>query len=339
MSQHFRGIQKSSLPRTARRTTVHLFIVLTKSKHQYIATTNNMIHNEETTTAKNNNYTDKNKDTCTCTCFSPNGIVITILLNVLLWTALVFSGGALVDCHLVEADIGSDLNSWPALPSNLIGLTDGQGGDRRGFGFFIHEDQNGDCRWEYWGDQWDDSEDWTSQDEKEFEEYIEDYFEWMGSDWRRMARVGCAAAILGLALAVAATVYMCVSHVWILRYITGALAIVVVMPMQFAILGVMGSDFCKNRDCELQRSGGFAIVAGTLYLLAGAAFFFMKNYPGKAIDGASTSPTNTPEQHATQPWAVEEATHQDEEYTADYAVQHNRGDGIEEAREVKAQIY
>ena len=287
---------------------------------------------KEATTASSTN----NKDTCSCKCFSPNGIVVTILLNVLLWTALVFSGGAIVDCHMVQADIGSDLATWPALPTNLIGLTDGQSTDRRGFGFFIHEDANGDCRWEYWGDQWDDSEDWTSEDEKEFEDYIEDYFDWMGSDWRRMARIGVTASGLGFALAVAATVYMCVAHVWIVRYITGALAIVLVMPLQFAILGVMGSDFCKDRDCKLQRSGGFAIVAGSLYLLAGVAFFFMKNYPGRVIDGTAANPNHTQEQHA-KTLVVQEATHQNEEYTTDDAPE--QGDGIEEAREVKAQIY
>ena len=91
-------------------------------------------------------YISSNDDKCACQCF-PNGIIATIVVNVLLWTAVVFSGGAAVDCHVVQANImPTTTAAWPALPTTLVGLTDGQPADRRGFGFFIHEDDNGDCR-------------------------------------------------------------------------------------------------------------------------------------------------------------------------------------------------
>lgn len=304
-----------------------------------------MPYNNDETTATT--APKQSLDRCGWHCAFPNGILVTILVNALLWTALVFSGGALVDCHLVEADIiGENIvgTTWPALPSNLIGLTDGQLTDRRGFGFFVHEDANGECRWEYWGDQWDDSEDWTSEDEKEFEDYIEDYVDWMGKDWRRAARVGCSAAIIGFAIAVSAAMYTCLSHVKVLRYITGALAILVIMPLQFAVLGVMDSDFCKDRDCKLARSGYLAIVAGILYMVAGVVFFFMKTYPGTLAE--ETTQNETIKQKHAKALELEEATHLDDAGTTGYATDYaidvspmDSGDGIEEAREVKAQLY
>lgn len=304
-------------------------------------------NNNNETTMTTTTVSKQSLDRCRWHCPCPNGILATVLVNALLWAALVCSGGALVDCHLVQADIMGNNNvgtTWPALPSNLIGLTDGQPTDRRGFGFFVHEDANGECRWEYWGDQWDDSEDWTSEDEKEFEDYIEDYFDWMGKDWRRAARVGCAAAIMGFVIAVSATLYACLSHVRVLRYITGALAILVIMPLQFAVLSVRDSDFCKERDCQLDRSGHLAIVAGILYLVAGAIFFFMKNYSDTLPEESMLNETN--EQKHAKTLELEEATHPDDACTAGHAIDYaidaspmDNGDGIEEAREVKAQLY
>ena len=261
-------------------------------------------------------------DSCACKCCS-NGVVAIIVVNVLLWVAVAFSGGALVDCHMVEANIYSkNENEWPVLPTNLVGLTNGQPSDRRGFGFFIHEDDNGNCRWEYWGDNedTDDSHDWdfSSEDEKEIEDYLEDYVEWMGRDWRKAAKMGISASTIGFVLAIVAGVYACVSHVWWIRWTTGALIISIAAPLQWGTLTVMNSDFCKDRNCELQRSGHFAIVAGILYFLAGLGFFFMKNSPNEKSELASFG---TKEQPRTDTVVVlDEGTHQDEEavYTVDY---------------------
>jgi len=237
-------------------------------------------------------------DKCACQCF-PNGVIATVAVNVMLWTAVIFSGGAVVDCHMVRADIvGTSAHNgttWPALPINLVGLTDGKPGDRRGFGYFIHEDDNGDCRWAYWGDEYDeDEEEWTSADGKEFEAYVVDYFDWMGRDWRRSGKVGAGAFGLGFLLAVAAAVYGCVGHVRPIRIIMGVL-VLCMASLQFSSLALaMDSDFCDDRDCNVARSGYFAITAGAFYLLAAPGFFWMKNYaPSSSQETSVATATGT----------------------------------------------
>lgn len=292
------------------------------------------------------------RDQCACRCL-PHGVVATIAVNVLLWTAVVLSGGAVLDCHMVEADVlADDGANWPALPDTLLGLVDAAAGDpttdRRGFGLFIHEDANGDCRWEYWGDRYDDSQDWTDEDEDEVEDYILEYADWMGRDWRRAAKVGASTFGLGFALTAAAGVYGCVAHVRPIRWITGCVTLLV-MSMQFAVLSARNSDFCRGRNCELKRSGHLAVAAGMLYLVAALCFFFMKNYPGRdeeTIDSKGSIPTGVV--------VEEEMSHPDDNvtYTVDYSlgqdVEGQRAspdvgqghDGLSDAHEIKAaQIY
>ena len=262
---------------------------------------------------------------------------------------------------MVEANIRPISNtndSWPVLPSNLLGLTDGAPTDRRGFGFFIHEDANGKCRWEYWGEKHDSSDEgsFDSEDGKEIEDYIEDYVDWMGSDWRQISGVGIAACTVGLVLAIAATIYMCVSHVWPVRYLTAAVAIFIVMPFQFSTMAVMDSDFCHDRDCKLQRSAHFSLAAGFLYLATGVTFFLFRNYPGVAAATQGEFPPvrsnkQVPEvKQSPATLVLEEATHPDVEEDIVVLPHHQHtasleqaelavGDGMSEAREVKPQIY
>lgn len=288
-------------------------------------------------------------DKCACK-IVPNGVWTTIVLNILLWTAVVFSGGAVLDCRMVEADIfpATGTVNWPALPANLVGLTDGQPADRRGFGFFIHEDASGRCRWDHWHDN---DDDLNSEDmEDEVEDYVEEYVDWMGSDWRKAAKVAVSASSIGFGLAVAASIYFCVAHVKAIRYVCGIFVVIVIVPLQFAALSVMDSEFCEGRNCKLQRSGSFAILAGMLYLLGGATFFLLKNYTEPPND--SSNMETVKEAPVIKAVAVEEITHQEEdvEYTADYAldtvetgdVPKNEpvGDGMEVAQDIEpAQIY
>lgn len=267
-------------------------------------------------------------------CRCPNGLWAGIFVNVFLWTAVVFSGGALVDCHLVEADIGSNLTTWPPLPPNLVGLTDGLSTDRRGFGFFIHEQDDGNCQWAYWGEIYDseDFEDSEDRDaaEDDIEDYIRDYFDWMGFDWRRKARLASSACLLAFLGACSVGMYACLSHVWILRYGTGVLAMALVAPLQLVVLGIPNSDFCQDRDCEYGRSSMFCLIAGILFFLAGIPFFFMKAYPG-----TSTAETMDYQQQPPPP-VVPAAPAVVEEPATTVG---GGGDGIEEGREIKAEVY
>eukprot|EP00977_Amphora_coffeiformis_P008547 scaffold1933_cov165-Amphora_coffeaeformis.AAC.15 len=168
-------------------------------------------------------------------------------------------------------------------------------------------DANGDCRWEFWGDHYDENEeDWTSADDKEVEDYIKDYFDWMGHDWRRAAKLGASVFGLGFLLAVAAGVYGCVAHVRPIRVVMGAIALLMA-SLQFSVLTVLNSDFCQHRNCELARSGHFAIAAGVLYLLAAPGFLWMKNYAPSSSQEVGVATTK-----AVAPIGVEEATHADD---------------------------
>jgi hypothetical protein len=278
-----------------------------------------------------------------------------MVLNVLVWMATAFSGAALADCHLVTATVWN--SSTTVVPGELPGLTDATSTERRGFGFFIHEDADGNCRWEHWdiGDH--DGDHRNDDTQEEMEDYVDAYLDWMGRDWRRAGKVATSAFFLGLTLAVSATGYCCLSHYKWIRYLTGILGLAVLMPIQFGIFTAMDSDFCTNRDCTVSRSGYFAILAGFLYLAGSIMFFFLHNYPGQVHEQSNVVVTNVAEDgnDVTQSDVENNVIVREVDYAVDYeSTPHvvvangdgNHGtsngvhDGLSDAQEIKpAQIY
>ena len=178
----------------------------------------------------------------------------------------------------------------------------------------------------------------------------------MGRDWRRAGKLGASVFGFGFLLAVAAGVYGCVAHVRPIRIFMGAIALLMA-SLQFSILSALNSDFCQDRNCEVARSGHFAIDAGVLYLLAAPGFFCMKNYApsthqeafvttkaalpvGVAVEEATHSDDNT---HTAALGALQYDTQDDverQETATTSDVNPHDDDGVSAAREIKvAQIY
>ena len=235
-------------------------------------------------------------DRCECKTIYPNGWIL-LLAQVLGLVAVGMSLGSFLDCKLVRADLGNDV------PAELIGLT---GGERRGLGLFMHEDDSGDCYWRAFKDD---------EDDGVVEDYIDAYMDWVGWDGPR-ARTATAVAFGG-ALWTWLAVFMCIAHRKPFRWLLGALMIVLVMSLQFSSLAVLDSVFCEGRNCELGRSAHMSIWAGVLYFLTGVLMFCTKDYPGPEPDApaqASTLPVarDLEDPHDTnkeESQPPEEATH------------------------------
>lgn len=269
----------------------------------------------------------RKKDTCDCKCY-PNGVIALVLAQILLVVAIVMSSASIIDCQFVIADIED------SVPSSLVGLVPGE---RQGLGFLIHEETNGDCRWEYWGDRDDDE-----NIENEIEDYVTDYVDWLGSSWKPGRGLGTTALVVGTVVTIWAFVFACVAHIKPFRYFMGVLVSLLLMSFQFSTLSVLNSSFCDERSCALGRSGGCSVAAGILFFLAGVLFFLTKDFPGRVEDDGAVKlahaagdeenvPGNDADTH------IEEHQHDMETIDIEDHVQGPivEGDGITDAQEVK----
>lgn len=200
----------------------------------------------------------------------PNGLAVLLVAQICLLAGMLFSTAAVMDCEFVVADI--DVANGHPIPSQLVGLLEGDD-RRRGLGFFTHEDNDGNCRWKTWDEE--------SASSDEIEEYTEDYVDWLDSDWEGPRGTALASMGLSVAFLVWLFVYCCVAHPRFLRYTIGTLVAVLLSCLQYASFSVIDSDFCDGRNCEMGRSGGFAVTAGILFLVAGVLCFFTRDYPGQ----------------------------------------------------------
>lgn len=213
-------------------------------------------------------------DSCGCLLW-PNGIFVVLPAQLLLIAATVLSGMAVFDCQYVDADIGN----LTTIPDDLVGLRDGTAMERRGFGFYVHENGNDECRWDYWRKNND------NVTEEYIDNYIDTYDDFMGKEWRAGRVIGMIALIAGFLLTLYALTFGCIAHIKPLRYSGGACAVSLITITQLIPLFVLNSDFCSGRDCKLGRSGIYGIIAGGVFLVSGSLFYLMKDYPGLAEDG------------------------------------------------------
>eukprot|EP00977_Amphora_coffeiformis_P001595 scaffold307_cov162-Amphora_coffeaeformis.AAC.11 len=245
-------------------------------------------------------------DSCGCLLW-PNGILVVLPVQLLLIAATVLSGMAVFDCEYVDADIGN----MTFIPNDLVGLRDGSRMERRGFGFYVHENGNEECRWNYWRK----NEDNVTEDN--IDNYIDTYEDFMGKEWRAGKVLGMIALIAGFLLTVWTLAYRCIAHVKPLRYSGGACAVGVslITITQLVPLFVLNSSFCSGRDCKLGRSGIYGIIAGCVFLVAGVLFFFMQDHPGLEEEVDEEVMYEETVERGEKDQAVhpdEESTHQDD---------------------------
>lgn len=217
--------------------------------------------------------TKAEKDVCGCCvgCY-PNGLVSLLLAQVLLLLGFLLSGTSMVDCRFVKADVYIEGDVGPPdLNSSWISSDD----PRTGFGFISYEDVTGECKFKTWAEA-DENQNVTT--DEQVEDYVNDYIEWLGDDWDRGRQ------LLGSALGAAfimfgwVIVMMCAAHIRPIRILAALIPLILLVPLQFATLSVLTSDFCLDRQCNLNRSGFAAIFAGLFYFLAGLTLCFTHNY-------------------------------------------------------------
>lgn len=299
-----------------------------------------------------------NSDICGCCvgCY-PNGLVSLLMAQVLILLGFILSAMSMIDCQFVQADVFA-MNSTP--PDNDTAWAPG---DQTGFGFILYQDSTGNCIWEDSFEDDDhhnnsDGKDFNSTEMDEFEDQIVDYLEWLGDDWERPRY--CIGAAIGAAFVVFAWVIgmMCTAHTRVLRILVAAIPFFLIMPLQLASLSILTSDFCKERNCTLDRSGVAAICAGFMYFAAGIALVFTKNFARKENDTLEPAvpesqrqqqqqqPPRSPVPH--EPAAIEMV---DIVEDASFVIEDDRarantnqaeevviGDGLAEATEIKAEM-
>ena len=179
----------------------------------------------------------------------------------------------------------------------------------------------------------------------DWEHYVEDYMDWLGDDWDRPRY------FIGSAIGAAFVVFiwvlgmMCIAHVRSLRILAAALPFFGIMPLQFASLSVLNSDFCKERKCVLDRSGVGAVCAGFMYFAAGIALMFTKSFVSIGDDELEAAPESYQQRSVDEPPGIEMV---DIVEDASFVIEDDRarahanqaqsvviGDGLAEALEIK----
>jgi len=202
-------------------------------------------------------------DTCDCRpCTYPNGAVVLVISQILLFIGFILSAVAAADCQFVTVPAGSVDGEL----SRIYGSTVRADDTKRGLGFFFFEDTNGECTW----------------DRHHHDDTLDEYWDYLGhSDWEDAARAAVAATWISFLFFIWVMVFSCAAQPKILRYLGAALLIILLTVLQSVPFMVVDSDFCNKHDCSLGRSAGYAIAAVVLFFVAGVLLFFTRDYPGR----------------------------------------------------------
>ena len=270
--------------------------------------------------------------------------------QVLILLGLILTGLSLVDCRFVRANVFVLNSTNYTNPIGDLTAWDGDPNARTGFGTFLYQDESGRCMVESWGEDFNENENdggFNSTDFEEVEEHIEDYINWLGDDWERIRRSLGTALGSSLILSVWIIVMMCVAHIRALRILVAAIPFLLIMPLQLSSLTILSSDFCKERNCVLDRAGIGAICAGFMYFAAGITLMFTKSYAReRQADGSEQRPESQRQRSAGTELAAIEMVDIVED--ASYVIEDDRaranteqveevviGDGLAEATEIK----
>lgn len=208
-----------------------------------------------------------------------------------------------------------------------------------GFGFFFYQDSTGTCSSEIW------FENATSGDDGEFPGDVKDYIQWLGDDWERVRSLLATAAFFGLGLLIWCLIMSCVAHMRHVRILVGIIPLLIIMPLQYASLTLLNSDFCSTRDCALGRAAIAGSCAGAIYIIASVGLFLTKNFAvneDEDLDQFGISPEQR-QPNASVPTGAVEMVEIVED--ASYVIEETRaaghveevviGDGLAEAQEIK----
>jgi hypothetical protein len=220
-------------------------------------------------------------DKCACKCFNPNGILILIAVQVLVFIAACFSTVAMVDCHFVSVDAAKVDPALAQILKDTFGepATVDVNNDKRGLGFFFYEGVDGDCTWEHFEDL--DDRFNSSDIGDRLEDGFDAYLDFLGADWDAPRGLGVTAAAAGWLLMMWLLAFCCVSHPKVLRWVVGVLVVILCAVFQASTFAVLNSDICDKFACDLGRSARFAVTATILAAVAGVLMLFTKDHPGQ----------------------------------------------------------
>ncbi|KAL3905256.1 MAG: hypothetical protein SGILL_009749, partial [Bacillariaceae sp.] len=196
-------------------------------------------------------------------CGYRNGVFQVLMAQFLLFCGFWFATATMGDCSFIE------------VASPIVVRQDGAMASR--IGLLSYTDmETGQCY--YWSDT-------IVVDGRvifgdlQIEHYVETV---LGREWFPTIALGIATVFVSLMCFFYVTSYCCSTQVRGVRMFTGFFVAIVVVILEGLIFLVLGSDWCKDNQCETSRSAGFAIAAIAAFFLSGSAFFFMSNYPGQA---------------------------------------------------------
>jgi len=191
-----------------------------------------------------------------CGCFCLNGSGQVAIAIALTFIGYIFSLASLGDCAFVSIRSTSD---DPVLPGFE---------ESRRIGYITFERRDGTCYW--------------YQDGIYPEDQIQAYFEFLGSDWqvgRIFLSAVCSVSWLGFMYTFS---LCCTAQVRGIRYFLAFIHSIGLTLFQCLSFLVLGSQFCSDKLCKIDRSAGWSIGAASCYFVAGLCFFCMSDYPGKA---------------------------------------------------------
>jgi hypothetical protein len=144
------------------------------------------------------------------------------------------------------------------------------------FGFVTFEDSfGGRC---YWYDD----------DGPSPRDQIEQYWDFLGSDFQ-LSRIFAGIAACGGWLQFFYSVTLCCSsQVRSIRYFLFFLVSIVLTIFQGLSLVIFNGDFCQEHDCVFGRAAGFACAACGCYFVAGIMYCIMADYPGARLIDSPT---------------------------------------------------
>jgi hypothetical protein len=217
--------------------------------------------------------TRKYEDQCGCrTCCSyPNNVWAILPAQILTVIAFVSSTTSFANCRLVNV---------PNTPENRIDEftiktlynfmiptgVENNNSTIRSMGLFAWEDIQGSC----------------SVENYDSSEQLKAYWEFLGSDFRRLRVMGGVAVALGLVVLVwVICLQSCVAHTRRYRSILGFLMIFMLPLLQSLEFRVLATEFCQEKHCTLHENALAGITGAVLYFLAGLLLCVgTRDFPG-----------------------------------------------------------
>jgi hypothetical protein len=166
---------------------------------------------------------------------------------------VLLSLATLGDCSFVWLDPGIEVSETDSVVIRL--------------GFATFQRPNGACYWYEYADNPNDQ--------------VEEYFDFLGSDWRLARIFGAVAGCGGLLYFLFSLSLCCSSHLRAIRLFSAFFLCVALTLFQLMTFLVFTSDICSDSKCELSRSAGWSIGAASCYFTSGLLHLFMENYPGR----------------------------------------------------------